>query len=51
MHAELEKGLRLDLPGASSIEDQNSSTFSRGGLPYFADINTFLNKVPCVEGV
>jgi hypothetical protein len=45
MHHELQEGLRLGLPGASSIEDPTISTFSRGELPHFAGINTFL-KAP-----
>ena len=50
MHHELQEGLRLGLPGASSIEDPTISTFSRGELPHFAGINTFL-KAPYVEDV
>ena len=50
MEHELREGIRLGLPGASSIEDPNISTFSRGELPHFAGINTFL-KAPYVEDV
>lgn len=42
----LEKGLQ----GASSIEDKTIPTFSRGELPHFAGINTFM-KAPYVENV
>jgi agmatinase len=50
MHEELARGLEVGLPGASSIEDPNISTFSRGELPHFAGINTFL-KAPYLEDV
>ncbi|CAB9503135.1 Probable agmatinase 2 [Seminavis robusta] len=40
--------LEMGLPGASSIEDKTIPTFSRGELPHFAGINTFL-KAPYVE--
>jgi agmatinase len=50
MEHELREGLRLGLPGASSIDDPNISTFSRGELPHFAGINTFL-KAPYVQDV
>ena len=36
------------MPGASSIEDRSIPTFSRGELPHFAGINTFL-KAPYLE--
>ena len=36
------------LPGASSIDDKTIPTFSRGELPHFAGINTFL-KAPYIE--
>ena len=45
---EIEEGLALGLPGASSIEDKTIPTFSRGELPHFAGINTFL-KAPYIE--
>jgi len=41
-------GLELGLPGASSIDDKTIPTFSRGELPHFAGINTFL-KAPYIE--
>jgi len=47
---ELARGLELGLPGASSIEDRNIPTFSRGELPHFAGINTFM-KAPYLEDV
>ena len=51
MHdAEVERGLEIGLPGASSIEDKTIPTFSRGELPHFAGINTFM-KAPFVEDV
>eukprot|EP00956_Cyclotella_meneghiniana_P010781 scaffold15087_cov74-Cyclotella_meneghiniana.AAC.3 len=40
--------LELGLPGASSIDDKTIPTFSRGELPHFAGINTFL-KAPHIE--
>lgn len=45
---EIAEGLRLGLPGASSIVDKSIPTFSRGELPHFAGINTFL-KAPYLE--
>ena len=48
MLEEIEHGLKMGLPAASSIEDRTISTFSRGELPHFAGINTFL-KAPYVE--
>ena len=45
---EIAEGLRLGLPGASSIVDKTIPTFSRGELPHFAGINTFL-KAPYLE--
>ena len=42
LNAEIARGLELGLPGASSIEDQTIPTFSRGELPHFAGINTFM---------
>lgn len=47
---EVEKNLKLGLPGASSIDDKTIPTFSRGELPHFAGINTFL-KAPYLEDV
>ena len=49
-HAEVERGLRLGLEGAASIEDRSIPTFARGELPHFAGINTFL-KAPYAEDV
>jgi agmatinase len=40
----------MGLPGASSITDKTIPTFSRGELPHFAGINTFM-KAPFVENV
>lgn len=36
------QGLEHGLPGASSIVDRTIPTFSRGELPHFAGINTFM---------
>ena len=47
---EVKKGLEFGLPGASSIEDREIPTFSRGELPHFAGINTFM-KAPYLEDV
>jgi hypothetical protein len=47
---EVARGLELGLPGADSINDRRIPTFSRGELPHFAGINTFL-KAPYVEDV
>ncbi len=44
------RGLQLGLPGADSIKDCRIPTFSRGELPHFAGINTFV-KTPYVEDV
>lgn len=46
--AEIQHGLKMGLPGASSIDDKTIPTFSRGELPHFAGINTFL-KAPYLE--
>jgi agmatinase len=46
----IKMGLEFGLPGASSIQDKTISTFSRGELPHFAGINTFM-KAPYVEDV
>jgi agmatinase len=48
--AEIARGLEYGLPGADSIVDKRIPTFSRGELPHFAGINTFL-KAPYVEDV
>lgn len=48
--AEVKHHLEIGLPGASSIEDKTIPTFSRGELPHFAGINTFM-KAPFVEDV
>lgn len=45
---EVAEGLRLGLPGSSSIVDKTIPTFSRGELPHFAGINTFM-KAPYLE--
>jgi agmatinase len=47
---EVKRGLKIGLPGASSIEDKTIPTFSRGELPHFAGINTFM-KAPFIENV
>ncbi len=47
---EVARGLEIGLPGADSIVDKRIPTFSRGELPHFAGINTFL-KAPYVEDV
>ena len=47
---EVSKGLELGLQGADSIIDRSIPTFSRGELPHFAGINTFL-KAPYIEDV
>src|SRR5919109_1074975 len=47
---EIARGLELGLPGADSINDKRIPTFSRGELPHFAGINTFL-KAPYLEDV
>ncbi len=47
---EVEHGLRTGLAAADSIIDRSIPTFSRGELPHFAGINTFL-KAPYVENV
>jgi agmatinase len=45
---EIAEALVHGLPGASSITDKTIPTFSRGELPHFAGINTFL-KAPYIE--
>ena len=47
---EIARALELGLPGADSIVDKSIPTFSRGELPHFAGITTFL-KAPYVEDV
>ena len=47
---EIAHGLEVGLPGADSIKDRSIPTFSRGELPHFAGINTFI-KAPYVEDV
>jgi len=47
---EIARGLELGLHGADSIVDRTIPTFSRGELPHYAGINTFL-KAPFVEDV
>jgi agmatinase len=47
---EVARGLKLGLPGADSLTDKTIPTFSRGELPHFAGINTFM-KAPYVEDV
>ena len=49
-HAEQVRGLELGLPGADSLTDKTIPTFSRGELPHFAGINTFM-KAPYCEDV
>ena len=48
--AEQERALKLGLQGADSLDDKSIPTFSRGELPHFAGINTFL-KAPYAEDV
>jgi len=47
---EVDQGLRYGLEAAESIVDRRISTFSRGELPHFAGINTFM-KAPYIEDV
>lgn len=47
---EVDQGLAYGLEAAESIVDRTISTFSRGELPHYAGINTFL-KAPYVEDV
>ncbi|MDQ2731771.1 MAG: arginase family protein, partial [Armatimonadota bacterium] len=47
---EVQHALANGLEAAPSINDRTISTFSRGELPHFAGINTFL-KAPYVEDV
>lgn len=47
---EVSQGLAYGLEAAPSIRDRTISTFSRGELPHYAGINTFL-KAPYLEDV
>lgn len=47
---EVAQGLEHGLPGASSIVDRTIPTFSRGELPHFAGINTFM-KAPFLDDI
>ncbi|MBD2017687.1 agmatinase [Microcoleus sp. FACHB-53] len=47
---EVSKGLEYGLEAAESIRDRSIPTFSRGELPHYAGINTFM-KAPYVEDV
>ena len=47
---EVDQGLRYGLEAASSIVDRRISIFSRGELPHYAGINTFM-KAPYLEDV
>ena len=47
---EVNQGLDYGLEAADSIRDRSISTFSRGELPHYAGINTFL-KAPYLEDV
>ncbi|MEB3354741.1 MAG: agmatinase [Cyanobacteriota bacterium] len=47
---EVEQGHRFGLEAAESIVDRRISTFSRGELPHYAGINTFM-KAPYIEDV
>jgi agmatinase len=47
---EVARGLELGLPAADSIVDRRIPTFSRGELPHYAGINTFM-KAPYLEDV
>jgi agmatinase len=48
--AEISRAIALGLEAAQSIEDRTISCFSRGELPHWAGINTFL-KMPFLENV
>lgn len=50
LEEEIARGLELGLPAADSIVDRTIPTFSRGELPHFAGINTFL-KASYLEDV
>ena len=47
---EVDQGLEFGLEAAASIRDRSIPTFSRGELPHYAGINTFL-KAPYLEDV
>ena len=47
---EVSQGLEYGLEAAASIRDRTIPTFSRGELPHYAGINTFL-KAPYLEDV
>jgi agmatinase len=47
---EVDQGHRFGLEAAESIVDRRISTFSRGELPHYAGINTFM-KAPYIEDV
>ncbi|MCP9819930.1 agmatinase [Synechococcus sp. Cruz-9H2] len=47
---EVDQGLLYGLEAAESIVDRRISTFSRGELPHYAGINTFM-KAPYIEDV
>lgn len=47
---EIKRNLALGLEAADSIGDRTISTFSRGELPHYAGINTFM-KMPYLEDV
>ena len=47
---EVKRGLEYGLEAAESIRDRSIPTFSRGELPHYAGINTFL-KAPYLEDV
>ncbi|QEY31910.1 agmatinase [Synechococcus sp. RSCCF101] len=47
---EVDRGKALGLEAAASIVDRRLSTFSRGELPHYAGINTFM-KAPYLEDV
>jgi agmatinase len=47
---EVARGLELGLQGAASLTDRRIPTFSRGELPHYAGITTFL-KAPFAEDV
>ncbi len=48
--AEIARSLELGLEAAEAVQDRTISCFSRGELPHFAGINTFL-KAPYLEDV
>jgi agmatinase len=48
--SEQEWARKMGLPGADSLTDKSIPTFSRGELPHYAGINTFM-KAPYAENV